>query len=303
MPSRPEFLIYAPAFDPGSGGVIVLHTLCERLNAAGVSAALWPNLRPVRSQLFSLAGARAMAAHLGRGGDRGFGRGPFPSPVADTSDVADAIVVYPETVAGNPLRARNVVRWLLHRPGFHTDAVDFGPDDLFFHYTDAFADPARDSRLLRVTQVSAAYRQTNGSPRRGSCYLVRKGEGPLDRHPPGAVRVDGLDHEAMAAAFNTAEFLYTYDPYTLYTLYAALCGCPSVFLPPPGMTRADWNSGERVPGLAFGEEEKEWARRTRPDLVARLDRDLAEEADMLRDFVVRCRAHFRLPRGARARGP
>jgi hypothetical protein len=239
-----------------------------------------------------------VAGWLLKGNYRKYNQGPFNNPVARRSNLHDAIVIYPEIVSGNPLRASKVVRWLLHRPGFHTGSFEHGPNDLFFVYHEHFADPriaADQTHRLTVTWANPVYRERGGTERSGTCYLLRKGKGrPLLHDPDGSTLLDGMSHDEMAGAFNRTTRLYSYDPYTLYNVYAALCGCIPIVVPTPGMTKEAWlpRAEDRF-GLAYGEEEIPWAIRTRDALLARFRRVEQEESEMLHSFIKRCSAMFR----------
>lgn len=295
MTVKPRFVIWTPPWDESSGGVIALHTLCHRLNGLGISAALWPDTKPsLRGQ-----GWRHMLRYgpsYALRGARRFAGGPFDGPIARASDLTNAVVVYPEVVAGNPLGARKVARWFLHRPGHHTGVAEFGDADECFFYVPAFDDFAfklGPERWLRVTYINPAYQRTNDGPRQGAAYIVRKGaHRTLDRHPVGAIRVDEMNHEEKAVVFNRVETFYAYDPYTLYTLYASLCGCTSVFLPEDGVSLEQWSPGERPPGLAYGADDLDYARRTQADLVDKVARDLLDEDAMMLRFAATCEAAF-----------
>lgn len=298
-----KFVIAAAPFDDRSGGVIALHLLCRRLTEAGHTALLWPMDRPRlqawRNPRRYLGWAKY---HLTGRGDR-FDFGPFPNRLARARDLKDAVVVYPEVVAGNPLRARRVARWLLHKPGFHTGVVDYGPNDLLFHYQDAFHDPAvggeADDRLT-LTWWNEEYRLTNHGERSGSAYLLKKGrDRPIVHDLADSVLVDALSHREKAQAFNRARFFYTYDLYTLYSRYAALCGAVPVVVPMPGVTREQWIArDEERYGLAYGEDDVDWAIATRPRLLEQIAAEQAAESAMLENFVRKCRARF-LPDAAR----
>lgn len=292
---KPRFIIWTRPWDEASGGVIALHALCDRLNRLGISAALWPDTKPSLRGRGLLHWLRYAPSYLLRGRRR-FDRGPFDSPIAGVHDLQGAVVVYPEVVAANPLGASNVVRWFLHRPAHHTGVADFGPGDLLFFYVPAFDDPAYDlgpDRWLRVTYINQVYRQTNFGPREGAAYIVRKGaHRTLDRHPPGAIRIDDLGHAEKAAVFNRVDTFYSYDPYTLYNLYASLCGCLSVVLPEDGVSLEQWAPAARPPAIAYGVDDLDYARRTRTDLLEKVARDLLEEDDMIRRFARICAGTF-----------
>lgn len=288
------FIIYAAPFDETSGGTLVLHELCSRLNRLGYHASIWPAGKP--ASLLRLQPA-ALQGYLRRGGAQGFNRGPNANPLASRADLASGVLVYPEIIGANPLRAPRVVRWFLNKPGFFFDNVRYGKDDLFFFYNPAFDDPTINpdpNNFLRVTYLHPAYRRINEGPREGACYLVRKGAGrPLDRHPPGAIAIDAMSHEEKAAVFNRCACLYSYDPYTFYTTYAAICGCVPIVIPDGDVTKAQWAPDPALAlGHAYGEDEVGWARRTRGALLDMLARRREEEDMLVHRFVVTCRAHF-----------
>ena len=293
MAERP-FVIYAGPFDETMGGVLVLHELCARLNQLGYRASIWPAGKPASPLRLQPA---ALPGYLRRGGARGFNRGPNANPLASRADLADGILVYPEIIGANPLGAPRVVRWFLNRPGFFFENVRYGKDDIFFFYNPAFDDPAINpdpDNFLRVTYLHPAYQCNNEGQREGACYIVRKGEGrTLDRHPPEALRIDALSHEEKAAAFNRCACLYSYDPYTFYTTYAAICGCVPIVIPAEGVTKAQWAPDpELALGHAYGEGEVDWARMTRGAMLEMLARRREEEDALVHRFAATCRAHF-----------
>ena len=292
-----KFIIYTWPFDESAGGRIVCHLLCRRLNDIGEEAMVWEGERKtivdpwrLRDWLGTL---RSELRRLGRH----FDTGPFNNPIAGHRDLRGAIVVYPEILEGNLLGADAVVRWLLHRPGHFTGKAIYGPDDLIFFYQEAFNDPAINpdpTNRLTLTWFNDAYRQTNFGERRGSAYLLRKGKGrPIVHDLTDSVCVDDMSHEERAAVFNRVERFYSYDLYCMFGIYAAMCGAVPIFVPEPGVSKREWTPDEQDwNGQAYGEDDVPWAVATRGKLMERIDTVRAEQDDMLRRFVAKCRAAF-----------
>lgn len=293
---KTEFVIFTWPWNEEIGGVMVLHVLANRLNLLGYSAAVWPAWKPVRfprcwSEL------RQWLAYLLKGRFLGFDTGPFSTPVATLRNLRAATVVYPEITTGNPLGVERVARWLLHKPGYHTGVVDFGPRELFFFYNAAFRNPLvprGEDRQLRVTFRIPDYQNNNHGQRSGACVLLRKGAGRADpAELEGKLLVDDLTHRERAEVFNQSQFCLCYDLYTFTAVYSALCGCVPVIVPVEGLSEEEWEPDVRNRlGLAYGWDKVDWAKATLGGLRSRLDDLRHEEDSQVREFVNACRRRF-----------
>jgi hypothetical protein len=130
----PRIVIHGPDYTHLSSGIRCLHLLCDRLNDLGVNAAITarvakPGNNTPRIDLNAISARPALL-------DR-------------------SIVIYPEIYAGNPLGARNVVRYLLNKPGFFNGVgvESYGERDYYLHFAEEFRPPGIASRLLRLSVV------------------------------------------------------------------------------------------------------------------------------------------------------
>ena len=98
-----KFLICAPPYNDKSAGIVVLHELHQDMVNLGYDA------------------------HLCIFQNTAFSRMMFTSKT-DLQDIVDnGIVIYPEVIRGNPLRAKRVVRYFLNREGAASgNPVDIG---------------------------------------------------------------------------------------------------------------------------------------------------------------------------------
>jgi hypothetical protein len=132
--TAPKIVIHAPDFTHLNSGVRCLHLLCNRLNQLGIRSAV-------------TSGIVAPGSRTPRIAEQRIRRQP--------SLLDRSIVIYPEVTAGNPLLARNVVRYLLNKPGFFTGSglEAFGRSDYFIHFADEFLPSGLSSRLVRLPLV------------------------------------------------------------------------------------------------------------------------------------------------------
>jgi hypothetical protein len=217
----------------------------------------------------------------------------MPLPTLHQLPKGKFVALYPEIIHGNPFNAPNVARWLLHRAGKHRPDVRFSQNEVTFYYQPAFAEGtmvADPDYHLQVRWLRTdIYRNEGMADREGSCRMVRKGQGTyspemslIDSAPP----MDGLSHSETAAMFNRCERFYCHDPYTMYLYYAALCGCIPVVVPQPGLDAGSWRAGfELKKGVAYGEDELEFARSTREELLADMAGATETETASVKRFI------------------
>src|SRR3990170_3968015 len=95
---KAPYIIMAPPYRNSSGGVRALYELRNHLESSGYEAKIF------------------------QGGDA-------PS---------NAIVIYPETVSGNPMKARTVVRYVFNYPGLLGGDSSYDSAELIFTFSPAY---------------------------------------------------------------------------------------------------------------------------------------------------------------------
>jgi hypothetical protein len=304
-----NFIIYSPPWDETSGGAVALHKLCHLLNEAGATARLYPmqqsfllhphNLRDLPRLVNEVRTTLATPDYPVNPALR--------TPMIQPRELARAspncCVIYPEVVDGNPLRARHVVRWLLHEPGFHTGRIHYETGEFYIRYSEDFSDfrlpgSTTSEHCLTVTHtpVETYLGVTGPGERSGSAYCIRKGKGrPIEHDLADSILIDGKSNAEIAEIFHRVRTFYSYDPNTLYSNLAALCGCDSIVIPVPGLSIAQWRPlpEDRV-GIAYGMEDLERARRTRDQVLGRLQQRDRESLEAVKRFIDEVGAHFGL---------
>lgn len=211
------------------------------------------------------------------------------------------VVVYPEIVFGNPLNAKNVVRWYLHNPGFHTKKIYFGSGELCFKYHNGFSNFVNPGSKMSENILNIVYYPLNfynmdsiNANRQGVAYVIRKGKGRELKHvDDNSILIDGMSHVEVARVFKSVKVFISYDLYTAYSYFAALCGCDSIVMPMPGVSKEQWYPQEESRyGLAYGFEEIEYARKTRSKLIAKIKSDHERNAEVVTNFIEETQEFF-----------
>lgn len=300
------YYIYAPPFNENIGGIIALHKLCDLINHNGEQAFLVPFVqKPILSDRktvfeklkFPLAMMKFIIKKITMSYET---HNLLLTPVVKKSEIiySKAIVIYPEIVCGNPLNVKNVVRWLLHKPGFHKTEVNYGEKDIYFFYQIIFNDeklnPHKD-HLLTVTMIrDDIYKQTNFGKREGSCYMIRKGKNRIIVHDlKNSILLDGRSHREIARIMNKCEYFISYDMETMYSQYAVLCGCKSVVIPLEGVRKDEWQPKKEYQyGIAYGFNDIHESEKTKHLTYEMMKREEKKSNDSVKEFLSKTKNIF-----------
>lgn len=304
-----KFIIFAGSYSEDSGGTVVLHQLCHLLNTNGYEAYLYPAFKTAIlhqekwfKPLMSILYASFKAKYL-----RPFKTiSDLKTPIFNKNwkKIDDQyVVIYAEGVAGNPLKAKNVVRWLLHKPGYNYKGVFFGNSELIFSYNPDYSfdfslpfSKLAKTRLYIPLANLHYYNQIPGLPedqRAGVAYCIRKGKGKLFVHDhTNDILIDGLTHSEIASIFRRVKTFISYDSKTAYSVFASICGADSVIIPDPDTNIHDWAPEELRYGLSYGFENIIWARQTKHQLIEIIQRDIEGANQIVHEYVNEVNEYF-----------
>ncbi len=250
------------------GGSIVLHNLYKIISNLGYDCYIYEinkisrgSLNPLKrliKYIILLLSAPFLKKRIGN-----VKRWTFPFAFKD------CVVVYPDALCGNPLHAKNVVRFFLYYDRYLGNKKAYGKNDVFICYRKQFMDNNHEFQnfVLQVPFFDLnLYKRSNFGERRGKCYIVRKGKKRKDLPTffDGVV-VDDLTEEEKVEVFNNCDTCISFDTQTSYSGIAAMCGCLSIVIPEPGKRRSDYlTEDEKRYGVAYGflENEIKYAQET-----------------------------------------
>jgi ADP-heptose:LPS heptosyltransferase/GT2 family glycosyltransferase len=243
------YIIWSDAYFHASAGVRVVHKLCHLLNQAGENASIY-GLKKTNPQWQERIVAPPTARKLIAGG---------------------AIVVYPEVVFGNPLFARNVVRYILNTPGLLGGEKQYAKSELLFCYLKALLQPGmtRD-RIFCIPVTDKEIFYNDPDQPRDIDYLIYFGrKGKIKRYPESKIIYSYKPKTAVLAdRLRRCKKLISYDNFSALNFEATLCGCPVLIIPDGSRKKEDLENSEfGLNGIAWGETSEEWekALRTLPE--------------------------------------
>lgn len=293
-----EFIITAPAFNQNSGGSIVLYKLCHILNQIGLKSSIYPlipNINPVQHSI------EKYLEYFIDQINPSFNTPICNLSIEDISKKDDIITIYPEIISGNPIKGKNIVRWLLHHPGFMTGTVLYGTNEYFIRYHNwvkkiDIIDSKMSEKILYIThfpfEIYNEYNQSNN--RSGTAYCIRKGVGrQIIHNTENSILIDGKTHEEIAKIFKSAKQFISYDTETAYINFAALCGCESIVIPREGVSIDEWRpSIEDRYGIAYGFENIDFANKTKNLIRNQMQKKESENIESVIFFVEEVMEYF-----------
>jgi hypothetical protein len=265
--TNPNILVYTHMhkFSFVDGGTVVEYNLAKLLDELGRNVRIYPSSGiKTNNSIFSK-----------------FYNDDFP--IDD-----NCIVIYCEGTQGNPLNAKNVVRWMLSELGKNVpyDYVNgWGKNELvyFFNSDKVFSNDeemiGKKYKLLTSIYINPLIKNYNDPKRKNYCYTFRKSHYHKTlryAHPPNSFEIN-REHSMIECIniFNKHDIFISYDPLTFLNIMAAICGCVSVIIKVDGIpNHAEWlkttavgsyvkvKGIEKLYGIAYGIAEIEWARNT-----------------------------------------
>jgi len=308
-----KILIVTPNYSERNGGAIVLHKLCDLINSLGREAYLMAYVDNFELNRYNYQTVlyKFFRKHLRDPWRRLKVNSQFHTPVVKKRpadiDLDNWIVIYPEITFGNPLGAKNVVRWLLNNPGSNSSRKDgvgdyyYGTGELYFRMGVWFHDfqhagSTTSKSFLCVVHYPFELFNLNdvADERIGTAYCLRKGKSKQVVHDQrDSILIDGKRHRDIAQIFKRVKTFISYDSCTSFSWFAALCGCDSVVIPDPGVSEASWmpDPQNRL-GVAYGFENLEHARETRPLLLERMRRTEVDSLRSVAEFLAEADRFF-----------
>lgn len=131
MAGPTRFLVYSPPYWNGSAGIFALHRLANHLGQLGFD---------VTMGFYNLASMNVSQEELDRkpthffNPDDHYNLVASSKPTPKPGELDDFIVVYPETLPGNPLNAPNVVRYVMNFPAKNMHPMVAGEKDFILAY-------------------------------------------------------------------------------------------------------------------------------------------------------------------------
>lgn len=180
-----------------------------------------------------------------------YGRGHGVACLEDVkylSDITDelrmnGVVVYPETVWGNPLRFRNVVRWVLNKPGLLAGDAAFHAGELVFTWDRVYWNT---ENILRLDAVDRCLFKDKGFVRDTDAVFVYKGGKVRDTPELEGLPVITMQWPAerteLAGLLQRTRYLYTHDLHSSILEEAIACGAKIRIVTADGYR--DWNYGD-----------------------------------------------------------
>jgi hypothetical protein len=197
-----RYVIYAPLYRHNSAGIKVLYELQKWLILAGFDSIV-------------IAATNS-----------------YP-----VEQFADDIVIYPEVVFGNPLKAKRVVRYVLNFPGKLGGEKQYAPGELLIAYSAALATYTH-GKILHLPSIESFFYSDSTEKTLNAVY-VGKGK-DLQKHPKDCVYITSTypsTRRAMAELLRKIVYFYTYDDFSVIADEAKACGCQVKFIDGNGVIK------------------------------------------------------------------
>jgi len=173
------------------------------------------------------------------------------------------VAIYPEIYRGNMTHAKNVVRYILAKPGYLRlygvpGPKTFDKGDKIFVFSEIYNEFGADKdHVMFLPVLNMHLFKDQGKQRIKTCYYVGKGIN-LEKHPKDAIPIDAnlcKNQQVLADTLNECQVMYGYEAVTAMYEIARLCGVRVIVIPEGHYTKKDWKKYEPgMNGITWGDE-------------------------------------------------
>lgn len=163
------------------------------------------------------------------------------------------VVVYPENIKGNPLKGKNVIRWILLKLDYviaknkfwkKKDRIySWEPHDVFsrltlpMHPKNMFDCEIKNNykNLKTIDSVHLIKKARLLIKDFNNYTIYNPSHKDLNQHPIHSICLDEKDSlypQEMIKMFDSSKYFYCYDINTFWAVIAPLCGCITILCPP-----------------------------------------------------------------------
>jgi len=239
------YVVFSPAFDRSSGGIVCLHRLAVELQRRGEQVYLNTEIQ-----------------------NSAWDKVPIWK-----NDNPDSIAILPEILFSNPFVSKTVVHYLLNLPGQCGGPKEMPTDGICYTYSRLFNTKLclPNSQVLLTPTIDLSVFYDMKLKRDGRCVYRGKGQQPLDSRLscyPLLGEKEGFKGEGgqkrLAEKLNRTEMLFSLDDATAITELSRLCGCPVIIVGSNTYTKNDYQQHEfwDCGGICWEVEEAAIARST-----------------------------------------
>lgn len=209
---KAPYILYGAHYNEKSAGCVACHRLVHDLNESGFDAfSRHPTNPSWNERRLSNFGAALLTRY------------------------GNAIVIYPEIVSGNPLRAGRVARWVLFFPGQLGGDEQYSPDELVFTWSQKYYNT---DRVLSLDLVDRElFNDRDLPPKELDCFYHGKGSLSSSEKASFSKGLTEITFKwpasrpELANLLRRTRVLYTNDGHTALVREARLCGCQIILVP------------------------------------------------------------------------
>jgi hypothetical protein len=218
--------LHMTQYDETDGGTVVQYYLAKLLDEMGQQVRLF-TIRQIENPLFN-------------------------NFYDNDLNLDNTVVVYCEGINGNPMKAKNVVRWMLSELGKNVPISylnNWGKNELVYYFNSESKISENKDKIGTIYKyLTTLYLNPNiknfNKNKSNYCHTLRKCHYHKNIkyiHPSNSFQIPyKIKQNEFINLFNKYKYFISYDPLTFLINIATLCGCVTIVYPINGVDKISW---------------------------------------------------------------